>query len=1025
MPSENLSYSREPRNDELDKSDSTHKHTKLKSLSQRDSTPSFKNSKSREQLSPTVPFPSLMSKKDIILIGEFCEQKGPTPLYLFTTKDLDEIIVDDTYYLNDRKLLRNDTNSDISSEVSSEISENKSKNSEDSGSVHSFGKVTIPKFHTSHLNAFPLPANIKQTCSMFGDALRTVVTGPSLHSKDDLETNNVPFEIVRDISQIPFKRKLNQENKKKLNQDSIEIIKQNEKDENNLEHSNTKTNFTASNQIRIKTESIANIDSPLWSRSYDSKNISDLNRDLYSFSNQDNLEDRNMSWYQRSRSLSTSSQNINDNKEKFENLYHPKKRKFNQYIQKITDINSDQDENTPQYLTLSYWKQLVTRILSTDHTNNTFIFPFKSHPSHIYLTYEGYDVYAMILTCKDLYARGFARPLCFCYISPSTTSKVLTQFQKLSISFDNVSNILQFGNSYRFLRDITKEINRNEIASIKKEAKNEILEEFNSLLKEYESFFKYSIYLDEDISSTICQLTRFDDLNVSNIPSEFLKLLQKGLGFVSDNVSSYMPIVLEQLHKRKGFENELRSIEGICRSTFPTIIEMITNHILSNLSRNERLLQFEDDDFRVILEKPLPSLLFTGNHFIMDFDLDECLMKKKPKPRLTPSGLFRSNSMGGMISTSNLSQQGYGSTNSSLEQQSIINETQSEESDTFSDAFDSLSEKEGNFIQNYSHSDPNSMFLSKKLLISNRTEKLSIFWGRYTGSFMNSVFSDTPINYLTELTNWTEIRSLIHFIIYYNSLSTHFIYNLMIGRPIVLIAPKEKKSYAKRIAKKVSIFVPGQFWNYASQVCELKLFSWLDRNITLKDLQSFNIMCVSKYSNIPTQFRNSVTILDLENDKLYASKYEGNFLKPILQFVNLWPNDKIFIANIHAVLLEIARHAALHVHTNILYNSFIQSSRSGNSASGVISLKRIDRESIISKSKDKIIHKDFPRISKCDLAILEHLSSTVMKQQMQSYMNNLMPISVKLGQSIPNSLFTKNPIHSNRNTKSSSHSSKK
>jgi len=707
----------------------------------------------------------------------------------------------------------------------------------------------------------------------------------------------------------------------------------------------------------------------------------------------------------------------------------------------------------PATMTLKYWKPLVTRILSSDHSSSVAAFPYVSLSSHFYLTHEGYDVYCMLLTFRDLYARGFSRPVCICYISQqASSSKILSQFYHFTVAFENVAKILQYGNYYQFLRDLSREISVRDLNNVDEVTKTEILDDLRDVRRRFESYLNDPRdSLEDPIQDIVCAMTLHEDWARTALPADFLKLLSKGLQVSPQYLTELMPNIMDQMHKRKGYETELRRISYICRSTFSNATTMMCKHILKFFSRSARVLELERDDLEIIDQKPLTSLLFVGQSLMMDFDLDACQSKRKLKPHLLSATTGRTasafSSMTSFTTANSLPPSG-SSWNSSNDPHSVstgsIMETASEASDISSDINDSLSsEREdqsgsaggaqrgenstpqsalllyNNVPHSATHSQNSSRSNSSSRLgtngvqyrynhLSRPEKKYYIFKGDFTGSYSPSVFPDARGSSLKHV-QWDsgemdEEYSILDFVLTF-SFSIHLIYSLLMGRLTIITATPEREHEVRQIVRNLSIFLPGQFWDQCSErgrgpgsssrkrPQDAGILEWWTKNISLKEMQAFRIIGLCKPAIVPRQLRNSVTIMDIEKHCLRAPRYQGRFLEPICALAPLLVDKESFIAHIHAVLLEIGRQAVVHMHAFTLPNAAPNSPPTLRDLSGSGSMS--GSSSRVS-DKSHSIKKFFAEISPCDMEIVENFVDTVSMQHTSSMMNNLMPTPIKL-----------------------------
>jgi hypothetical protein len=148
-------------------------------------------------------------------------------------------------------------------------------------------------------------------------------------------------------------------------------------------------------------------------------------------------------------------------------------------------------------------EQFVKRILASDHTrkidgNSLFSEWSNQDDTHISLKHGKYYSYVHYLTLHDVEARGYARPFCIAYITPSD-SKVMNNFELFLRGFMKISFCLRYGNNSRFSNDILERVNKliesNTLHELKTEHLIECRDDVEHLIKQFNLYENRFVWL--------------------------------------------------------------------------------------------------------------------------------------------------------------------------------------------------------------------------------------------------------------------------------------------------------------------------------------------------------------------------------------------------------------------------------------------------------------------------------------------------------------------------------------------------
>nr|CAG4714495.1 unnamed protein product [Naegleria fowleri] len=124
-------------------------------------------------------------------------------------------------------------------------------------------------------------------------------------------------------------------------------------------------------------------------------------------------------------------------------------------------------------------------------------------------------------------------------------------------------------------------------------------------------------YFNINASSSLFSLSSLKQSN-----PDFIELYDSGLSVSSKILKQYMPAVLRCIHRNTDFESVLRDISQIAGSKFyETAVDLMLN-ILEHFYRDCDVIDIENQDLDIVNSNDINSMLFIGRNFLLDFNIE-------------------------------------------------------------------------------------------------------------------------------------------------------------------------------------------------------------------------------------------------------------------------------------------------------------------------------------------------------------------------------------------------------------------
>ncbi|KAG2381588.1 hypothetical protein C9374_005972 [Naegleria lovaniensis] len=124
-------------------------------------------------------------------------------------------------------------------------------------------------------------------------------------------------------------------------------------------------------------------------------------------------------------------------------------------------------------------------------------------------------------------------------------------------------------------------------------------------------------YFNTNASSSLFSLSSLKHSN-----PDFIELYDSGLSVSSTHLKQYMPTVLRCIHRNTDFESVLRNISQIAGSKFyETAVDLMLN-ILEHFYRDCDVIDIENQDLDIVNSNDINSMLFIGRNFLLDFNIE-------------------------------------------------------------------------------------------------------------------------------------------------------------------------------------------------------------------------------------------------------------------------------------------------------------------------------------------------------------------------------------------------------------------
>ena len=176
------------------------------------------------------------------------------------------------------------------------------------------------------------------------------------------------------------------------------------------------------------------------------------------------------------------------------------------------------------------------------------------------------------------------------------------------------------------------------------------------------------------------------------------------------------------------------------------------------------------------------------------------------------------------------------------------------------------------------------------------------------------------------------------------------LFSIFVNRPIIILADEKRVKNVKRLVYGLANFIPQ------NQYIKKKAFTWLTRQLQLKDLYNLAICGLTKSQKNPVPFsiKPYVSIFDYENQTLIAPPYEGKFLREICKVRKYFSNEGLYRMFIQQMLSELL--AVVYVRFNILHMQKGKVHMNNYQGQGVFSCM-LTSQGLLTPGDSKILHE--------------------------------------------------------------------
>lgn len=176
------------------------------------------------------------------------------------------------------------------------------------------------------------------------------------------------------------------------------------------------------------------------------------------------------------------------------------------------------------------------------------------------------------------------------------------------------------------------------------------------------------------------------------------------------------------------------------------------------------------------------------------------------------------------------------------------------------------------------------------------------------------------------------------------------LFSIFVNRPIIILADEKRVKNVKRLVYGLANFIPQNHY------IKKKAFTWLTRQLQLKDLCNLAICGLTKSQKNPVPFsiKPYVSIFDYENQTLIAPPYEGNFLREICKVRKYFSNEGLYRMFIQQMLSELL--AVVYVRFNILHMQKGKVHMNNYQGQGVFSCM-LSSQGLLTPGDSKILHE--------------------------------------------------------------------